>query len=323
MVQFMTNEQTIAWPQSLREAKNLDWLAHGFEDPKKVTNWKQHSEHELLDWAAARVLWCLLRGAYRKATTAFKKQLGLKAEEAEAQLGAVVRRASRITIANKMVKVELDVEQLKDGLPANTDARVVAGLTGFAPQKTRAESEIAHALAQNYGLTEDGARDIVCTAFRSSVVVSSSDTRRFMRVDLAGLRRELASLLGVGDDSSCYPIGDVRDVCMTFEEIRNMPQSLKRILEEHPGVYLITDTSDGKQYVGSAYGAGNIGDRWRAYGEGRWRENKLLRGRNPANFQFEVLELLDTDASESEVIQAETRWKKEKNTYFPNGLNAN
>ena len=110
---------------------------------------------------------------------------------------------------------------------------------------------------------------------------------------------------------------------MTFEEIRNMPQSLKRVLEEHPGVYLITDTSDGKQYVGSAYGAGNIGDRWRAYGEGRWRENKLLRDRNPANFRFEVLELLPEDASEREVIQAETKWKREKNTYFPNGLNAN
>ncbi len=319
----MTQQQTVAWPQSQTEARRLAWLAHGFEDPKKVTTWKGHSERELLDWAAARVLWCLLRGAYRNATTAFKNQFDLKLREAEAQLGAIVRRASRITVVDKTVKVELDAEQLEDGLPRNTDARVVSSLTRFDSQKERAESEVAHALARNYGLPEDDARDIVGTAFRSSVVVSSTGARRLMTVNLARLRRELASLLGARDTSSCHAIGDVQNICMTFDEIRNMPQSLKRVLDERPGVYLITDTSDGKQYVGSAYGAGNIGDRWRAYAEGRWRENKLLRDRNPANFRFEVLELLPEDASEREVIQAETKWKREKNTYFPNGLNAN
>jgi len=48
------------------------------------------------------------------------------------------------------------------------------------------------------------------------------------------------------------------------------------------GVYLITDTRDGRQYVGKADGLENIRQRWSAYAANGHGGNVELRGLDPA-----------------------------------------
>ena len=83
------------------------------------------------------------------------------------------------------------------------------------------------------------------------------------------------------------------------------------------GVYLITDTNNGKLYVGSATGDGGIWVRWSQYaatGHGGNRDiRRLLKaeGQDYArHFQFAVLEIADTHASDEQVRHREDHWKR-------------
>lgn len=52
------------------------------------------------------------------------------------------------------------------------------------------------------------------------------------------------------------------------------------------GIYLITDTRDGRHYVGKADGSENILQRWKAYATNGHGENVELRSLDPASFRF-------------------------------------
>jgi hypothetical protein len=89
------------------------------------------------------------------------------------------------------------------------------------------------------------------------------------------------------------------------------------------GIYYIFDVSDHKGYVGSAYGKDNIVGRWENYATSGHGGNKLLRGRDPANFRFSVLQRVAPDLSPDDVIKIETSWKARLKTKKPYGLNEN
>jgi hypothetical protein len=83
------------------------------------------------------------------------------------------------------------------------------------------------------------------------------------------------------------------------------------------GVYLITDTSTGKHYVGKASGDVGIWQRWWAYadnGHGGNVELKALLADNGTDhmkhFQYEILEIADTHASEGDILARESYWMK-------------
>ncbi|AXQ28350.1 GIY-YIG nuclease family protein [Solimonas sp. K1W22B-7] len=93
-------------------------------------------------------------------------------------------------------------------------------------------------------------------------------------------------------------------------------ESWRTALSNVAGVYLISDTSSGQLYVGSATGEGGIWQRWCQYavGHGGNVELKALfdeygPGRASA-FRFSVLEIADTHASDEEIIGRESHWKK-------------
>lgn len=95
------------------------------------------------------------------------------------------------------------------------------------------------------------------------------------------------------------------------------------------GVYLITDSSTGKMYVGSATGQGGIWDRWSAYSDNGHGGNVLLRQvmqelgtEHAQNLRYSVLEIADTHASVNEVLEREAHWKAVLHTR-QHGLNAN
>jgi len=113
------------------------------------------------------------------------------------------------------------------------------------------------------------------------------------------------------------------ELVLGWHELAVLPSAWAAALGQWRGIYLITDISDGRQYVGSAYGSENILQRWRGYARTGHGGNKHLRNRNPSNFRFAILQRLSPDLSDTEVISAESGWKEPLLTRWPHGLNDN
>ena len=113
------------------------------------------------------------------------------------------------------------------------------------------------------------------------------------------------------------------EINFTWAELAILPQSMRVILEQWRGVYLIWDSADGKSYVGSAYGGTNILGRWESYAATGHGGNKYLRGRDPSTFRFTILELVSPNRPSEEVVRLESLWKRRLHTAFPSGLNDN
>lgn len=92
----------------------------------------------------------------------------------------------------------------------------------------------------------------------------------------------------------------------------------KGALESVKGIYLITDTNNGKRYVGSAYGDNGIWSRWTNYvATGHGGNVDLVqviktRGIEYArkNFRFALLETRSMNTDDTMVIQREQHWKR-------------
>lgn len=89
------------------------------------------------------------------------------------------------------------------------------------------------------------------------------------------------------------------------------------------GIYLITDTRDGRQYVGKADGLENIRQRWSAYAANGHGGNVELRGMDPSTFRYSLLRVFDPSTPEAEINIAESHYKLALDSRFPHGLNRN
>jgi len=87
----------------------------------------------------------------------------------------------------------------------------------------------------------------------------------------------------------------------------------KAALENQKGVYLIADKSNGKKYVGSAYGKDMIHGRWLSYIKSGHGGNKELRKLNikhiKENFTYSILEIYKSTVVDSVIINRESWWK--------------
>ena len=109
--------------------------------------------------------------------------------------------------------------------------------------------------------------------------------------------------------------------------VRAGEPSWRAALAAIAGIYLITDTSNGRLYVGSAtgdtraVGEGGIWSRWCEYsrnGHGGNVELKRLLSPAPAgegpeharHFQYAILEVADTHTSELDLLRRESHWKQ-------------
>lgn len=113
------------------------------------------------------------------------------------------------------------------------------------------------------------------------------------------------------------------EIDLSFAELAMLPGSWRARLSEWRGIYLIFDESDGRSYVGSAYGPENILGRWAVYAGDGHGGNRELQGRDPRNFRFTILERLAPDLPPEDVISKESSWKLRLHTRAPFGLNAN
>ncbi|UOE44821.1 GIY-YIG nuclease family protein [Agromyces larvae] len=88
------------------------------------------------------------------------------------------------------------------------------------------------------------------------------------------------------------------------------------------GIYLITDTRDGRQYVGKADGAENIRQRWSAYATNGHGGNVELRNLEPTSFRFSLLRVFDPATPTRDIDAAERHFKDALDTRR-HGLNRN
>ena len=99
--------------------------------------------------------------------------------------------------------------------------------------------------------------------------------------------------------------------------IRAQRLDWKTALENIKGVYLITDSSNGKRYVGSAYGGTGVWARWNCYvftGHGYNDELTQLIAKQSVDharnyFRFSLLEYLPAKTDDAVVIARESYWK--------------
>jgi hypothetical protein len=112
-------------------------------------------------------------------------------------------------------------------------------------------------------------------------------------------------------------------ITLTWQEVGALPVRWRAALSQWRGIYYIFDESDGKGYVGSAYGSDNLLGRWRNYADAGHGGNRLLRPRDPRNFRFAILQRVSPDMDPTEVIRLEGSWKQRLHTRAPHGLNDN
>lgn len=88
----------------------------------------------------------------------------------------------------------------------------------------------------------------------------------------------------------------------------------KTALENQQAVYLITDRSNGKMYVGSATGDQMLYSRWKSYIKSGHGGNAELKGLSAEhiknNFYFSILDIYKSSVSKDVVIAREQWWKR-------------
>ncbi len=136
-------------------------------------------------------------------------------------------------------------------------------------------------------------------------------------------RNEIPILAILEDSVLDAAMPEWNDIVLTWEELHLLPVRWKSALAQWRGIYYILDTSDGKGYVGSAYGGDNLLGRWLSYAARGHGGNRLLRRRDPRNFRFSILQRVSPDMNSPKVIRLESSWKVRLHTHEPLGLNAN
>lgn len=115
-------------------------------------------------------------------------------------------------------------------------------------------------------------------------------------------------------DNDIFP--GYEKVHLTWEELKRVldKDNWKTALQNQKGVYLITDKSNGKMYVGSAYGENMILGRWKSYietGHGGNAGLKLLSFEHiQQNFCYSILDIYKSTTDDQIIIERETWWKE-------------
>lgn len=124
------------------------------------------------------------------------------------------------------------------------------------------------------------------------------------------------------------------ELILSFDELQTIiknPDANRQwhtMLSSVAGIYLITDMTDGNQYVGSAYGDKGILGRWVNYVETHHGNNKGLisilenEPERYKNFQFSIFRTLPKTMTNDQVIGYEQKYKQKLGTRAF-GLNEN
>ncbi|WP_211259283.1 GIY-YIG nuclease family protein [Stenotrophomonas koreensis] len=116
---------------------------------------------------------------------------------------------------------------------------------------------------------------------------------------------------------------DWQSLSLDWAQLTVLPKSWQQVLAQWRGIYYIFDKASCQGYVGSASGNENILRRWLNYAASGDGGNRLLRGLDPEQFVFSILQRVSPDMPSDEVVQVENSWKLRLQTRSPYGLNDN
>ena len=125
---------------------------------------------------------------------------------------------------------------------------------------------------------------------------------------------EVVQILPDTYDNDIFPGYD--RVNVTWSELSRVitKESWKTALQNQKGVYLITDTNNGKMYIGSAYGENMILGRWMSYvktGHGGNLELKKLKFEYiKNNFKYSILDIFKATVDDQLILSRESWWKQ-------------
>lgn len=125
---------------------------------------------------------------------------------------------------------------------------------------------------------------------------------------------EVAQILPDVFDNDIFPGYD--KVNISWQELSRVIEkdTWKTALQNQKGVYLITDISNGKKYIGSAYGDQMILSRWKSYlktGDGNNKQLKELEFEHlKENLRFSILDIYKSTTDEKIIIERESWWKE-------------
>jgi hypothetical protein len=141
-----------------------------------------------------------------------------------------------------------------------------------------------------------------------------------------------------GPTAAAYPVMEIADAEPVpfpgFDRLVLDYTQLQAVMREHRyaswrtalssviGIYLITDTLDGRQYVGKADGAESIRQRWAAYAANGHGNNVELRNVDPNSFRYSLLRVFDPATPARSINEAESHFKNALDTRR-HGLNRN
>lgn len=155
-----------------------------------------------------------------------------------------------------------------------------------------------------------------------------------MFMNLQKLNPEIYEL---SPDTKMGHFNGYQNVNLNYKEMqqifsRNEP-SWKEALSHVKGVYVITDTNNGRLYIGSASGnTDGIWQRWAGYADDKnltngnieLEEVVFLKGKDYIKdyFTYSIIEIFDTKTKIDTILERESYWKKVFDTR-KNGLNRN
>ena len=141
-----------------------------------------------------------------------------------------------------------------------------------------------------------------------------------------------------GPTAAEYPVVEIADAQPVpfpgFDRLVLDRPQMQAVMREHRyaawrtalssvvGIYLITDTRDGRQYVGKADGAESIRQRWSAYAANGHGGNVELRNVDPTSFRYSILRVFDPSTPTPVIDEAESHFKNALDTR-DHGLNRN
>ncbi|MFC7458744.1 GIY-YIG nuclease family protein [Brachybacterium sp. GCM10030267] len=141
-----------------------------------------------------------------------------------------------------------------------------------------------------------------------------------------------------GPTAAGYPVVEIADArpvpFLGFDRLVLDVSQLQAVMREHRyaawrtalssvvGIYLITDTRDGRQYIGKADGAESIRQRWSAYAANGHGGNVELRNVDPSSFRYSILRVFDPATPTRVIDEAESHFKLALDTR-KHGLNRN
>lgn len=124
---------------------------------------------------------------------------------------------------------------------------------------------------------------------------------------------EVVQILPDTFDHDIFPGYD--KVKVSWKELSRVitKEGWKTALQNQKGVYLITDKSNGKMYVGSAYGENMILGRWDSYvrkGNGGNVELKKINFEHiKKNFEYSILDIFKSTTDDQTILTRENWWK--------------